>query len=152
MKIIIGSDHAGFEAKEEIKKFLNKHNINFEDIGPFSTESVDYPDFAKKVCCEILKNNNNIGILICGSGTGMQIAANKIKGIRAAFCYDKYSAKMAKLDNDANVLTLRAREFNHNLYGEIILTFINTKFSELDRHKKRIEKIKEIENSKIQCK
>jgi len=145
MKIYIGSDHAGFSAKEEIKSILEKISISYVDIGPSSDKRVDYPDFAKKVCDKVLKDKESFGILICGSGTGMQIAANKIKGIRAAFCYDEYSAKMTKNDNNANVLTLRSREFDHKKYKKIIQTFLETKFSGEERHKKRIEKILSLE-------
>lgn len=143
-KIYLGSDHAGFKAKEEIKKILKNKNIDFEDIGTFNEESVDYPDYAKEVALKTVKSHS-LGILICGSGTGMQIAANKIKGARAAFCFDEYSAKMAREDNDANILTLRAREFDHKKYEEIILTFLKTNFSNKPRHKNRIKKITHME-------
>jgi len=146
MKVYIASDHAGFQAKEEIKIILQKLEHSVIDLGPKNEiKKVDYPDFAKKVASRIIINTHSKGILICGSGTGMQIAANKIKKIRAAFCYDEYSAKMARLDNDANILTLRAREFDHKKYKKIIETFLNTEFSNEDRHKKRIEKIKKLE-------
>lgn len=139
--IYLASDHAGFEAKEEIKKLLEKLEYSYEDLGPQSDKKpVDYPDFAKEVAKKVVKNNQ-FGILICGSGTGMQIAANKIKGARAAFSYDKYSAEMARKDNDANILTLRSREFNHRKYKEIIQIFLETKFSNLARHKRRIDKL-----------
>lgn len=149
MKVFIGSDHAGFDAKKEIKEVLESIDCEYFDLGPDNSEdSVDYPDYAKAVCEKVLSNENSFGILICGSGTGMQIAANKIKGIRAAFCYDKYSAKMARVDNNANVLTLRSREFDHNQYYNIVRTFLQTQFSEEIRHKRRIEKLSEIENGK----
>lgn len=138
-KVVIGSDHAGFQAKEEIKKILV--NLGFTqiiDVGPNSGNSVDYPIYAKKVAKEVLQKDI-FGILICGSGTGMQIAANKIKGIRAAFSYDKYSATMARQDNNANIITLRAREFDHSKYKEILQAFFQTEFSEEQRHKKRID-------------
>ena len=144
-KIFIGSDHAGFLAKEYIKKILEKENIRYEDCGTFNENPVDYPDIAKKVTKEVLENKNSFGILICGSGAGMQIAANKINGIRAVFCYDKYSAMMARKDNNANILTLRGREFSKPKYKDIILTFLNTKFSRFVRHKRRIEKLKDLE-------
>lgn len=150
MKIYLASDHAGFTAKEEIKTILSKKNITFEDLGPNNEKSVDYPDFAQKVAEKIQEYEESeeiFGILICGSGTGMQIAANKFLGIRAAFCYDTYSSEMARRDNDANILTLRAREFDHSKYEKIIKTFLNTKFSGEERHIKRIEKIFDIEES-----
>lgn len=137
-KIYLGSDHAGFKAKQKIKKILKKLGYGFVDLGTFSEESVDYPEYAKAVCLKVLEEKS-FGILICGSGTGMQIAANKIKRIRAAFCFDKYSAKMARYDNDANVLTLRARKFSFFKYRGIVETFLKTEFSREDRHKRRIE-------------
>jgi len=143
-KIYIASDHAGFNAKKEILEILKKLNYKFEDLGPITDKnSVDYPDYAKKVATALQnsKSQTNFGILICGSGTGMQIAANKFKGIRAAFSYDKYSAQMARQDNNANVLTLRDRNFDHNLYKEIIKTFLETPFSKLERHQNRINKL-----------
>lgn len=142
MKVFIASDHAGFRAKEEIKEVLESLACTYEDLGPENEDSVDYPDYAKKVASKVLEEDS-FGILICGSGTGMQIAANKIKGIRAVFAYDKYSAKMARQDNDANILTLRSREFDHSKYYEIIRTFLETHFSEELRHRKRIEKLEE---------
>jgi len=149
IKIFLGSDHAGVLAKEEIKKILLKLKYDFFDLGTNDEKvSVDYSDYAKKVCKKVLKNENSFGILICGSGTGMQIAANKINGIRAAFCFDEYSSTMARKDNDANVLTLRAREFNHKKYGKIIKTFLETKFSNEKRHLKRINKLKLLEKEK----
>ena len=145
-KIYLGSDHAGFEAKKEIEKILTKLDYEFEDLGTNnSKDSVDYPDYAKLVCKKVLEIKDSFGILICGSGAGMQIAANKINGIRAVFCPDIYSAKMARFDNDANVLTLRSREFNHNNYENIIKTFIQTSFSNEKRHTNRIEKLKLLE-------
>lgn len=143
-KIYIASDHAGFQAKEKVKKILTKLNYEYEDLGPNTDErSVDYPLFAAKVAKAVIKNNSK-GILICGSGTGMQIAANKIKGIRAAFSYDTYSAKMAREDNDANVLTLRGRKFNSLKYKSIVKAFLETKFSGEERHQRRIEQLKNL--------
>lgn len=139
MTIFLGSDHAGYFAKEEIKKILDNRNVIYEDMGTYDPdEKVDYPVFAKRVCEKVLESEDNKGILICGSGTGMQIAANKIKGIRASFAFDEYSAKMSRHDNDANVLTLRAREFDHSLYNTIVNSWLDANFSELERHKKRI--------------
>lgn len=147
VKVFIASDHAGFDAKEEIKKILKKYDYSFEDLGPDNGEnSVDYPIYAQSLSQRVLAENA-FGVLICGSGTGMQIAANKVKGIRAAFSYDAYSAEMARKDNDANILTLRAREFDHSKYDEIIRTFLETKFSGLERHQKRIDELKDLENS-----
>ncbi len=140
-KIYIASDHAGFEIKEHVKNILNELNLKFEDLGPKTNKAVDYPDYAKKVAKMIQKEPKSKGILICGSGTGMQISANKFNGIRAAFAYDSYSAKMSREDNDANILTLRARNFPINKYKNIIKIFFNTNFSNEKRHINRINKI-----------
>ncbi len=145
-KVFIGSDRAGFEAKGEVTGILASLGLEVVDLGTHSpTDKVDYPVYAKLVCDEVMKHNGSFGILICGSGTGMQIAANKIEGIRAAFAYDEYSAKMARYDNDANVLTLRAREFDHSKYKDIVSTFLMEKFSGIERHQRRIEKIHQLE-------
>jgi RpiB/LacA/LacB family sugar-phosphate isomerase len=142
-KIIIGSDHAGYETKEYVKKLL--HDYDVEDVGCFDAEKkVDYPDIAENVGKKVVKQKAK-GILVCGSGTGMVIAANKIKGIRASLGYDTYSAKMARLDNDANVLTLRGREFPLQNIKPIVETWLNTNFSKEPRHQKRIDKIKNLE-------
>ncbi len=141
MKIILGSDHAGVKLKEEIKSFLTKKEINFEDLGTLTKESVDYPDYAKKVCSKVKKEKAK-GILICGSGTGMAIAANRIKGIRAVAAYDSYSAKMSRHDNDTNVLCLRGRQFPLNKIKIIISIWLKTPFSKASRHKRRIKKLK----------
>lgn len=140
-KIYIGSDHAGFLAKKFILKILKEMSYDFEDLGTYSEESVDYPDYAKIVCHKVLTDKFSVGILICGSGTGMQIAANKIKGIRAVFSYDEYSAKKSREDNDCNVLTLRGRNFDKLKYKGIINTFLKTSFSGKERHKRRIKKL-----------
>ena len=148
-KIFIASDHAGFLAKEEVKKYLEELKFKYTDLGPFNENSVDYPDFAKKVCLRVQKNlESSFGILICGSGTGMVMVANKFKNIRAVMSYDNYSSKMSRIDNNSNILCLRDREFNHKKYLGILKNFLLTDFSNLDRHKKRIEKISKIENKK----
>jgi len=141
MQIFLGSDHAGFKRKEEIKYFLEKNKIIYEDLGTNSEESVDYPDYAFKVAKQVAKNKNSRGILICGSGTGMAIAANKVKGIRAATAYDAFSAKFSRTDNDTNILTLRARKFSLDKTKKIIKIWLQTPFSDKPRHKNRIKKI-----------
>lgn len=144
MRVIIGSDHTGVNLKQEIKKVLLKENIIFEDVGTDdSSKPVDYPDIAKKVTKAIKADTTNQtkGILICGTGTGMSIAANRIKGIRAAIAYDNYSAKMAKNDNDANILCLRARYVPFDKSKEFVKTWISTPFSKLKRHKERIKQL-----------
>jgi len=138
--IFIGSDHAGFNLKKAIIKKFSK-NINFKDLGSYnSTKSVNYPDYAHKVCLKVSKNKLNIGILVCGSGMGMAMTANKHKKIRAALCYSVKNAKLSRLHNDANVITLGSRLTNKKIAFNCLYAFLNTKF-EGGRHKKRIKKI-----------
>ena len=139
-KIFISSDHAGFKLKEEIKIFLSKKKISFQDLGPLNSKRVDYPDFAHKVAKKVKTNKNNIGILVCGSGMGMNIAANRHKNIRAAQCFNLKSAKLSRLHNDANIITLGSRLLNKKLALSCVIAFLNTKF-EGGRHLKRIKKI-----------
>ena len=139
-KLYIASDHAGFILKEFVKKKLSK-KIKFDDQGPHSDEiSVNYPDFAHKLCKKVSKNSSNMGILICGSGMGMAMAANRHKKIRAALCYSVENTKLSRLHNNANVITLGARLINKNTAVKCINTFLKTKF-EGGRHLKRIKKI-----------
>jgi len=139
--LFIGADHAGFETKEYIRRFLDKNKINYNDLSPNYKEGDDYPDHAKKVARAVAKDNNSKGILICGTGTGMVMAANKIKGIRAALVYDKYTAVMSRKDNNANVITLRGRGFNKEKAKDLVKIWLNTKFSNLSRHKRRLKKM-----------
>ena len=139
-KIFISSDHAGFKLKEEIKSHLSKKKISFKDIGPFNDDRVDYPDYAHKVARKVKTNKNNVGILVCGSGMGMNIAANRHKNIRAAQCFNLKSTKLSRLHNDANIITLGSRLLNKKLALSCVNTFLNTKF-EGGRHSKRIKKI-----------
>ena len=141
VKIIIGSDHAGFNVKERLKKYFDRKKIKYEDVGTYSLERVDYPDYAKKVARKVVREKNSKGILICGTGTGMVIAANKIKGSRAVAAYDTYSAKMSRKDNDANILALRGRFFPYKKIQSMVNIWINTKFSGKSRHKIRIKKL-----------
>jgi ribose 5-phosphate isomerase B len=139
-KLYIASDHAGFTLKEFVKKKLSK-KIKFDDQGPHSDEiSVNYPDFAHKLCKKVSKNSSNMGILICGSGMGMAMAANRHKKIRAALCYSVENTKLSRLHNNANVITLGARLINKNTAMKCINTFLKTKF-EGGRHLKRVKKI-----------
>ena len=139
-KLYIASDHAGFTLKEFVKKKLSK-KIKFDDQGPHSDEiSVNYPDFAHKLCKKVSKNSSNMGILICGSGMGMAMAANRHKKIRAALCYSVKNTKLSRLHNNANVITLGARLINKNIAIKCINTFLKTKF-EGGRHLKRVKKI-----------
>ena len=139
-KIFISSDHAGFKLKEEIKSHLLKKKLSFQDLGPFNDDRVDYPDYAHKVARKVKTNKNNVGILVCGSGMGMNIAANRHKNIRAAQCFNLKSTKLSRLHNDANIITLGSRLLNKKLALNCVNTFLNTKF-EGGRHIKRIKKI-----------
>ena len=139
-KIFISSDHAGYKLKELIKNFLKKQNMNIEDLGPTSSRSVDYPDYAHKVAKKVKVSKKNIGILVCGSGTGMNIAANKHKNIRAAQCFSAKSTKLSRLHNDANIITLGSRLISKKNAFKFVKIFLNTKFDG-GRHLKRIKKI-----------
>ena len=139
-KICISSDHAGYETKEFIKDLLIKSKISTVDLGPFLNKSVDYPDYAKKVSNRVSKRKSDIGILVCGSGTGMAISANKTKGIRAAVGYNVKSTQLSRQHNNANVLCLGSRLTKRKDIKKIIKIFLNTKF-EGGRHKRRVKKI-----------
>ena len=139
-KIFISSDHAGFNLKEQIKKKFSK-KYSFEDMGARSSKiSVNYPDFAHKLCRKVTTNSKNFGILICGSGMGMSMAANRHKKIRAAMCYSVKNTKLSRLHNNANIITLGSRLTKKNIAFKCIEVFVNTKF-EGGRHKKRVKKI-----------
>ena len=139
--IYLGADHAGFSLKEKLKKYFDKRNINYEDIGGDGKSNDDYPDYAFKVAKKVSKEKDSKGILICGTGTGMVIAANKVKGVRAAVAYDNYSAKMAVEHNNSNVLCLRGRNFPDNKNIQLVKIWLNAKFSSKSRHKRRLRKI-----------
>tara|TARA_Y100000590_G_C15532878_1_gene943866 strand:- start:437 stop:862 length:426 start_codon:yes stop_codon:yes gene_type:complete len=139
-KILIASDHAGYILKGKIKQYFLKKRIKVVDLGPPSLRKVDYPDYAHKLSKKINLNNKLIGILICGSGIGMVITANKYKNVRAALCYNQKTAKLSRLHNDANIITLGARLIKKSIAIKCVITFINTKF-EGGRHIKRIKKI-----------
>jgi ribose 5-phosphate isomerase B len=138
MKIALASDHGGFELKEKIYKYLLNKNYNVKNFGTDSDESCDYPVFAKKVCSAILDDSFERGILICGTGIGMSMMANRFKGVRAACLSDKYSAEMTRKHNNSNVLCLGARVINENLAKEIVDIWLTTEY-EAGRHQKRIE-------------
>jgi ribose 5-phosphate isomerase B len=148
MRVMLASDHAGLRLKEKIKKYLARKKIEYEDLGTESFTSVDYPDYALKVAEKVAKNKNTRGILVCGTGTGMTIAANKVKGIRAVAAYDAYSAKMSRIDNDTNVLGLRGRFFPFEKMKKIITVWLDTPFSGEKRHKRRINKIRDYERKR----
>ena len=139
-KIVIASDHAGYSLKEYVKKFLNRKKIQIKDVGANSNEKVDYPDYAHKLSRIIKKYHNTKGVLICGSGQGMIMTANKHKNIRAALCYDAKSAKLSRLHNDANIITLGSRLISKKKAIKCLNIFLKTEF-EGGRHNKRIKKI-----------
>ena len=148
--IVIGSDHAGFTTKKTIIKSLAKKGYVIVDVGSFDPEVPDdYPDYALQVGKAVSSDRNGLtkGVLICGSGTGMAIAANKVNGIRATVVYDAYSAKMARHDNDANIICLRARNFPHYKEPRLVDIFLTTPFSGIPRHKRRIRKLARIEKN-----
>lgn len=146
MKIGLGSDHGGYNLKSEIIKHLEAKGIECVDFGTNdSTQSVDYPIYGEKVAIAVANKEVDYGILCCGTGIGISLAANKVKGIRCAVVSDVFSAKMSKAHNDANMLSLGERVLGRGLALEIVDTWINTEF-EGDRHSKRVDMIKEIEN------
>lgn len=144
MKVALGCDHGGYHLKNDIIKHLESKNVEVEDFGTYSTDSCDYPDYALKVAEEVASKNYDFGILICGTGIGISIAANKVPGIRAALCSDTFSAHATREHNDANILALGARVVGPGLALDIVDTFLNAKF-EGDRHINRINKISQIE-------
>ena len=140
-KIYIASDHAGINLKKTLIGFLDNKKYIIEDLGPNKSEPVDYPDFAKKLVDKVKKDTSYKGILICGTGIGMCIVANKTSGIRAALCSDKYSAKMSIEHNNANVLCLGARVINETLSKIIVSEWLESRFSNVVKHQKRVNKI-----------
>ncbi|HCJ40962.1 ribose 5-phosphate isomerase B [uncultured Ruminococcus sp.] len=145
MKIAIGCDHAGPALKAEVLKYLDEKGIGYIDLGVQEGEKCDYPDKAKEVCDKVISGECDMAVLICGTGIGMSMAANKVKGIRAACCSDYFSAKFTRAHNDANVLCIGARVVGAGLACELIQVFLDTPF-EGGRHQRRVDKIHEIEN------
>ena len=146
MKLAIGCDHAGPELKAEVLEYLKEKGIEYADLGVGEGEKCDYPDKAQEVCAKVISGECDLAVLICGTGIGMSMAANKIKGIRAACCSDYFSAKFTRAHNDANVLCIGARVVGAGLACELIDVFVNTPF-EGGRHQSRIDKITALENS-----
>ena len=144
MRVGIGSDHGGFELKEYIVEYLRENGIEYRDYGTNSPDSVDYPDYGKKVADGIISGKIDRGIVVCGTGIGISIACNKVKGIRAALCSDTYSARMSVEHNDANILALGGRVLGRDLAIEIVSTWLNAEFKG-GRHGRRIEKISGME-------
>ena len=145
MKITNGSDHGAVELKEEVKKVLAEFDAEVTDVGTFGKESVDYPDIAEKVCADVVSGKSERGIVLCGTGLGISIAANKIHGIRCALCGDVYSAKMSREHNNANVLAMGGRVLGFGLAGEIVRAWLTTEFAG-GRHERRVNKIMALEN------
>lgn len=142
LKIAIGSDHGGFKLKEKIIEYLKDKKFEIEDFGTFSEESCDYPKIAKKVSVGVASKNFDRGILVCGTGIGMSIVANRVKGIRAALCSDTFSAKMTRAHNDSNILCLGQRVIEEELALEIVEIWLSSEF-EGGRHKNRIDMIED---------
>lgn len=144
MKLALGSDHGGYNLKQKIKDLLEDKGIDYKDFGTNSTESVDYPDFAKQVAQAVADNEFELGILVCGTGIGMSITANKVPGVRAALCHDVFSARATRQHNNSNVLTLGERVIGTEVALEIVKTWLETDF-EGGRHQRRIDKITQLE-------
>ncbi|MDY6013274.1 ribose 5-phosphate isomerase B [Clostridium sp.] len=144
MKIALGSDHGGYKLKNEIISFLKENGYEIKDFGTYSTESCDYPDFAEKVAEAVVSKEFDFGILVCGTGIGISISANKIPGVRAALCSDTFSAHATREHNDANILALGERVVGPGLAIDIVKTFLTSEFQG-ERHQKRIDKISLIE-------
>ena len=145
MKIVIGCDHGALALKESVKKVLAGLGMEIDDVGTYTEDSVDYPDVAEQVCGKVVSGEAERGIVLCGTGIGISIAANKIKGIRCALCGDVFSARMARAHNDANVLALGGRVLGVGLAGEIVRAFFTQDF-EGGRHERRVGKIMALEN------
>lgn len=141
--IALGSDQAGYELKQVIKKHLEDRGLEYKDYGSYNADPVDYPIYGKKVAHAIVNGECDRGILICGTGIGISIAANKVKGIRAAVCSDCFSAEATRLHNDANILAFGARVIGAGLAEKIVDTFLDTEFSGVERHKRRVDMIEE---------
>ena len=141
--IALGCDHGGYELKQEIIKYLEENKVEYKDYGCYDTSSVDYPEYAKKVAHAVADGEAEKGILICGTGIGISIAANKVKGIRAALCHDCFSAQATREHNDANIVAMGARVIGPGLAVKIVDIFLHTEFSNDERHVKRIAQIEE---------
>ena len=140
MKIALAADHAGFALKEKVREYLRTKGLEVEDFGPVSADPVDYPDFAEKVASRVADRQADFGVLVCGTGLGMMLAANKVPGIRAVPANDTLSARMAREHNDANVLTLGSRMIDEGTMRKIVDTWLSTPFAG-GRHERRVEKI-----------
>lgn len=146
-KLAIGCDHGGFELKQSIIDYLKENNIDFVDYGSYNTDSVDYPDIALKVADAIVSGSAKLGILVCGTGIGMSMAANKVKGIRAAVCSETFSAQFTRLHNDANILCLGGRVVGPGVATQMVDVFLKTHY-EGGRHARRVAAVMDIENKR----
>lgn len=146
MKVLLGSDHAGFYLKEDLKVFIQSLGHEVEDYGVYTDESSDYPDVALRVAEDVVKGKGERGILVCGTGVGMSIAANKVRGIRAALCHDVFSARASREHNNANILTMGERVIGKGLAREIVKVWLETDFQG-GRHARRVEKIERYERA-----
>ena len=150
MKVAIGADHAGLELKDRIVAALADAGHEVDDLGTYRPDSCDYPDFAAKVACAVAGGRAQRGILVCATGVGMSMAANKVAGVRAALCNDLYTARFARLHNDANLLALGARMLGPGIALEIVDVFMQTEF-EGGRHQRRVDKIMDLESNSGRC-
>jgi RpiB/LacA/LacB family sugar-phosphate isomerase len=146
MRIVIGSDHAGFELKKFVSRLLEEENLAVIDIGSYNTDPVDYPDYAEAIGLAILEGRADRGVIICGSGVGASVAANKLPGIRAGLCHDTYSARQGVEHDDMNVLALGARVIGPELARELVLAYVRANFTGEERHRRRLAKIQALES------
>ncbi len=145
-RVAIGADHAGYPLKVEVVDWLAKNGFEVIDVGTDSTAAVDYPDFALKVAEVVTAGKADVGVIICGSGVGASVAANKVPGIRAGLCHDTFSARQGREDDNTNVLCLGARVIGANLAFEVLKSFLNARFSGLERHQRRLDKVLAMED------
>lgn len=145
MRIVIGSDHAGFELKKIVGRLLEEENLEVIDVGSYNTEPVDYPDYAEAIGLAIRDRRADRGVIICGSGVGASVAANKLPGIRAGLCHDTYSARQGVEHDDMNVLALGARVIGPELARELVIAFVRATFTGEERHRRRLAKIEVLE-------
>lgn len=149
MRVAIGADHAGFELKDPIIDHLKASGHTVLDMGTNGTAAVDYPDFTRKVAEAVQRGDADAGIVLCGSGVGASVTANKFAGIRAAVCHDTFSARQGREDDSTNVLCLGARVIGRSLALEVVTAFLNAKFSALERHQRRLDKVLAIEREQM---
>jgi RpiB/LacA/LacB family sugar-phosphate isomerase len=150
MRIVIGSDHAGFELKKIVSRLLEEENLEVIDVGSYNTDPVDYPDYSEAIGLAIREGRADRGVIICGSGVGASVAANKLPGIRAGLCHDTYSARQGVEHDDMNVLALGARVIGPELARELVLAYVRANFTGEERHRRRLAKVQALED-RYQC-